>query len=60
MDFLKLIEMTQRFLNTSDMKNQEFHIMLTGALIEVLKEDKDFNPETLLVKYDEYRKKWKT
>ncbi len=59
MDSLKSIEMTQRFLNTNDMKNQEFHIMLTTVLIEALKDGKDFNPETLLEKYDEYRKKWK-
>ena len=60
MDSLKSIEMAQRFLNTGDMKNQEFHIMLTTILVKALKEGKDFNPNKLLEEYEEYKKKWKS
>ena len=60
MDSLKSIEMTQRFLNTSDIKNQEFHLMLTSVLITAIKQGKEIDPEILLEKYEEYKKKWKS
>ena len=58
MDSLKSLEMTHRVLNTGDLKNQEFHIMLTSVLIEALRQGKDFNLDILLNEYNKYKQKW--
>ena len=63
MDTLKSNEITQRFLTTSDIKNQEFQIMQTTILVEAItnaiKKGKDFDPNTIWQRYEEYRSKWK-
>ena len=59
-DSLKSIEMTQRFLNKGDLKNQEFLIMQTQILIEAISKGKEFDPEVIWERYEEYKKKWKS
>ncbi len=62
-DTLKSNEMAHRFLNKGDIKNQEFQIMQTTILVEAItnaiKKGKDFDPNTIWQRYEEYRSKWK-
>ena len=61
MDSMKSIEMTHRFLNTGDIKSQEFQIIQTQMILKALqsmKEGKDFDSAELEEKYHEYLKKW--
>jgi len=60
-DQLKSNEMTHRFLNTSDVKNQEFQLLITEMLIRALqKKDETFDTSILRERYEEYKKKWKS
>jgi uncharacterized membrane protein len=62
-DTLKSNEMAHRFLNKGDIKNQEFQMMQTTILVEAIinaiKKGKDFDPNTIWQRYEEYRSKWK-
>lgn len=61
MDQLKSIEMSQRYLNTGNIKTQEFDLMMTEVLLEGIKaiqEGKPFDTSLLHQKYSEYKKKW--
>ncbi|MGQ4874205.1 MAG: hypothetical protein ACP6IY_09055 [Promethearchaeia archaeon] len=61
MDQLKANEVQQRFLNTANIKTQEFELIMTQVLLEAiqaLKEKKPFDPSLLYKKYEEYKKKW--
>jgi len=60
MDSLKSNEMTHRFLNTGDLKNQEFQMMQTAILVEAITKGKEFDPAVILERYNEYRNKWKS
>jgi len=59
-DSLKSIEMTHRFLNKGDIKTQEFQIMQTMILIEAIQKGKDFNPDIIWERYNEYKKRWES
>ncbi|MHA1726156.1 MAG: hypothetical protein ACTSYC_10780 [Promethearchaeota archaeon] len=62
MDTLKSNEITQRFLTTSDVKNQEFALLQTEILLEALRalqENRKIEPAEILKKYESYYKKWK-
>lgn len=59
MDNLKTSEIQQRFLNTRDLKIQEFHILQLKIIIKALKDD-SFDIDNYSNKlYKEYYKKWK-
>ena len=63
MDSMKSIEMTHRFINTGDLKSQEFQLLQTQIVLKALqamKEGKDFNVAELEQKYQEYLNKWKS
>ena len=60
MDSLKSNEMTHRFLNTGDLKSQDFQMMQTSILVEAITKGKEFDPNIILERYKEYRNKWKT
>jgi len=60
MDSLKSNEMTHRFLNTGDLKSQDFQMMQTSILVEAITKGKEFDPIIILERYKEYRNKWKT
>lgn len=62
-DSLKSNEMTHRFLNTGDYKNQEFQLMQTKILLEALnslKEGKKVEFAEIEEQYNKYVKKWKS
>jgi len=62
MDKLKANEIGNRYLNTSDMKGQEFQLLQTEIVLEALKaiqEERQLDPKDLLKKYDLYYRKWK-
>lgn len=61
MDSMKSIEMTHRFLNTGDIKSQEFQIIQTQMILKALqsmKQGKEFDSAELEEKYEAYLKKW--
>ncbi len=61
LDVLKSNEMTHRFLNTGDMKNQEFQLLQTRLMFEAikaLKNDEDLDVNIIREKYQEYVDKW--
>jgi hypothetical protein len=61
MDFLKSVEMQQRFLNTGQVKLQEFELLRTEMVLEGLKaiqEGKTINIDQIREKYNEYKNKW--
>ncbi|MHA1147107.1 MAG: hypothetical protein ACTSR8_02570 [Promethearchaeota archaeon] len=61
MDQLKSNEMSQRYLNTGNIKNQEFELMMTEVLLEGIKaiqKGEPFDTNTLQQRYSEYKKKW--
>ncbi|QEE14357.1 hypothetical protein DSAG12_00170 [Promethearchaeum syntrophicum] len=63
LDTLKSNEMAHRFLNTGDLKNQEFQLLQTKILIEALNSIKDGKKLEFLEieeKYNNYVKKWKS
>ena len=63
MDKLKANEIGNRFLTTSDLKNQEFQLLQTEIVLEALKaiqEERQLDPQDLLKKYDLYFRKWKS
>ena len=63
MDKLKANEIGNRYLTTSDLKNQEFQLLQTEIVLEALKviqEDRQLDPKDLLKKYDLYFRKWKS
>lgn len=60
MDSLKSNEMTHRFLNTGDLKSQEFQMMQTAILVEAITKGNEFDPNVILERYKEYRNKWKS
>lgn len=63
MDSIKSIEMTHRFLNTGDLKTQEFQLLQTEILLSALKslkEGKDIDTQQLQTKYNQYISKWKS
>ena len=60
MDSLKSNEMTHRFLNTGDLKSQDFQMMQTAILVEAITKGNEFDPNIILERYKEYRNKWKT
>jgi len=63
MDTLKSNEIAQRFLTTSDLKNQEFQLLQTEIIlkaIQAIQEGKTLDPKDLLKKYQSYYKKWKS
>lgn len=60
-DTLKTNEINQRFLNTTDIKTQEFQIINTITLLKGLKQlntDGNININTLLEEFREYYDKW--
>ncbi len=60
-DSLKSNEMANRFLNTGDIKMQEFQLLQTNILLEALKtlqQNQTINLGELQKKYEEYAKKW--
>jgi len=62
LDTLKSNEMAHRFLNTGDIKNQEFQLLQTKILLEALnslKDDKKIEFTEIEEKYNTYVKKWK-
>ena len=62
MDTLKSNEMAHRFLNTGDLKNQEFQMLQTKILLEAmnsLKDGKNIEFAEIEEKYNNYVKKWK-
>jgi len=59
MDSLKSNEMAHRFLNTGDLKSQEFQLMQTKIIIEAIIKGKQFDVNKLKSKYEEYVNKWK-
>jgi len=63
LDTLKSNEMAHRFLNTGDLKNQEFQMLQTKLLIEALnslKDGKKIEFPEIEEKYNKYVKKWKS
>jgi hypothetical protein len=63
MDSLKSNEMVHRFLNTGDIKTQEFQLLQTEILIGALQsiqQGKDYYFQTIRQKYEEYFLKWKS
>ncbi len=61
MDQLKSMEMSHRFLNTADIKSQEFQLIQTEMILQGLKaiqEGKPFDILELHKKFEEYRNKW--
>ena len=61
MDKRKTIEMTARYLNTVDHKNNDFRILQMESMFEwikALQENKPPNPDILKEKYKEFLKKW--
>ncbi|TXT60550.1 MAG: hypothetical protein BAJALOKI3v1_900015 [Promethearchaeota archaeon] len=62
MDTLKSNEIAQRFLTTSDLKNQEFQLLQTEIIlkaIQAIQEGEKLDPNELLGKYQDYYAKWK-
>jgi hypothetical protein len=54
--------MVHRFLNTGDLKTQEFQLLQTEILIGALQsiqQGKDYDFQIIRKKYDEYFLKWK-
>lgn len=63
MDTLKSIEMSNRFLNLGDIKNQEFQMMQTRLLMQAfqaMKEGKDIDITSVQQTYQNYVNKWKS
>ncbi|NVM18085.1 MAG: hypothetical protein HWN80_10235 [Candidatus Lokiarchaeota archaeon] len=63
MDTLKANEIGHRYLNTSDLKSQEFQLLQTEIVLEALKaiqDNRQLDPKDLLKKYDLYFRKWKS
>jgi hypothetical protein len=61
-DSLKSNEMANRFLNTADMKSQEFQLLQSQILLEAMKmlqENKTIDLGVLQRKYEAYYSKWK-
>ena len=62
-DTLKSNERAHRFLNTGDLKNQEFQMLQTRILLEALnslKDGKKVEFTEIEKKYNIYVKKWKS
>ncbi|OLS15629.1 MAG: hypothetical protein RBG13Loki_0728 [Promethearchaeota archaeon CR_4] len=62
-DSLKSIEMSNRFLNTGDVKAQEFQLLQTEILLEALQSiqsNHTLDLNLLRQKYEAYVKKWKS
>ena len=60
-DQRKSNEMVNRFLLTSDIKNQEFYLLQTKMILTAIKkmqEKQDFDVDDLLKYYDDYRERW--
>ena len=61
MDQLKSNEMSQRYLNTGNIKSQEFELMMTEVLLEGFKavqKGEAFDTSILRQRYSEYKRKW--
>ena len=61
MDTLKSNEMQQRFLNTGNLKSQEFQLLQTEMLLEgfrAIQEGNSFDITQLQKRYNEYKNKW--
>src|SRR6056297_600187 len=61
LDVLKSNEMTQRFLNTGDVKRQEFQLLQTELMYEAvkaLKNNEDLDVSIIRKKYEDYVNKW--
>ena len=61
MDQLKTFEMTHRYLNTADMKNNEFRFLLIETLGEWMKafqENRPIDLGLLKKKNDKFKEKW--
>jgi len=62
-DAVKCNEMLNRYINTADIKAQEFQMFQFQALIESLKSLQDKKPidaESLTKRYEEYMKRWRS
>lgn len=62
MDSLKSNEMVHRFLNTGDLKTQEFQMLQTEILIgalQTIQQGKEYDFQNIRQKYDAYFQKWK-
>jgi hypothetical protein len=62
-DSLKTAEMANRFLNTGDVKAQEFQLLQTEILLEALQalqDKRSIDATALRQKYETYLKKWKS
>ena len=62
MDQMKTIEMTARYLNTVDYKNNDFRMLMMETWFEWMKsiqEKKPIDPDILKEKYKIFLKKWK-
>ncbi len=62
-DSLKTADMANRYLNTGDVKAQEFQLLQTEILLEALQAIQDKHPIDIVAlrqKYETYMKKWKS
>lgn len=62
-DSLKTADMANRYLNTGDVKAQEFQLLQTEILLDALQALQDKRPIDAVVlrqKYETYIKKWKS
>lgn len=61
MDQLKSNEMSQRFLNTGNLKQQEFELMQTEMLLKgfkAIQEGRELDFSEIWQKYEDYKKRW--
>ncbi|MGV9173786.1 MAG: hypothetical protein ACOC44_18355 [Promethearchaeia archaeon] len=58
--FPVLLLFTHRFLNTNDIKSQEFQLLVAQMLIEAFKNGEDFDTEKMFDKYQDYKKRWRS
>ncbi len=62
-DSLKTADMASRYLNTGDVKAQEFQLLQTEILLDALQALQDKHPidaSALRQKYENYVQKWKS
>ena len=60
-DTIKTVEMTHRYLNVADFKNNDFRILMMKTMFEWMKsiqDNKPMNYDNLKEEYDKFLKKW--
>ena len=61
LDYRKTVEMSARYLNTSDFKNNDFRLLqmeITFEWLKSIQENKPLNFNVLKQKYKSFLKKW--